>query len=379
MVCVAAFIILCLVGIVVAFLSIFKKEIGKKYLAVFKKAWHCVFKKVRLQKCDTNFKDDVKNTILKKVILKRPKLVKPLSVLIEIFSVLIVVITVWSLVIAIKSLLALWVFGTCNVSKPSACSLTSESCSIDAEEPSNIFEQIGQNLGEWGEIFGAIPDRLKTWTINDFDGVEDASILNEKGSKYLESLRTGKLDSSKIATDIMDPGCIVCKTSYVNQKNSGFFDNHQTYVVFYAIKNPDGSYRFKNSYVATRYFISVIEYTSQNNKLKEGEFIYDHDEVFYVGRLVDRLFTGTDEDGISYQTRLNNDWTEEETIKTFSSWLKEFGASKETIKGIEGMVDSDKVKEIVEKNQKIIDEKIRAKVIPTLVYDGKKHSGLYKV
>ena len=163
MVCIAAFIILALVGVVVAFLSIFKREIGKKYLAVFKKAWHCVFKKVRLQKCDTNFKDDVKNTILRHVILKRPKLVKPLSIAIEVVSVVIVFVTIWSFVIALKSLLALWVFGTCNVSKPSACTLTSESCSIDANEPDNIFEQIGQSVGEWGEIFGGIPDRLKSW------------------------------------------------------------------------------------------------------------------------------------------------------------------------------------------------------------------------
>ena len=71
MVCIAAFIILALVGIVVAFLSIFKREIGVAYWKAFKKAWGCVWKKVRLQKCETNFKDDVKNTLLRKIILKR--------------------------------------------------------------------------------------------------------------------------------------------------------------------------------------------------------------------------------------------------------------------------------------------------------------------
>ena len=95
MVCIAAFIILALVGIVVAFLSIFNKSIGRKYFKIFKKSWYCVSKKVRLQKCDTNFKDDVKNTILKKVIIKHPKWVRPLSVIIEIASVLIVAITIW--------------------------------------------------------------------------------------------------------------------------------------------------------------------------------------------------------------------------------------------------------------------------------------------
>ena len=91
MVCIAAFIILCLVGVFVAFLSIFRRDIGKKYWAVFKKAWGCVWKKVRLQKCETNFKDDVKNTLLSKIVLKHPQWVKPLGIAIETSAILIVV------------------------------------------------------------------------------------------------------------------------------------------------------------------------------------------------------------------------------------------------------------------------------------------------
>lgn len=348
MVCIAAFIILCLIGIVVAFISIFKKEVGKKYLAIFKKSWHCVFKKVRLQKCDTNFKDDVKNTILKKVILKKPKLVKPLSILIEIISILIVFITIWSIVIAIKSLLALWVFGTCNVSKPSACSLTSESCSIDADEPDNIFEQIGQSIGEWGEIFGGIPDRLKSWGANDFNGLNNLPKLSDNNSE-------------NSAYDIMDPGCVVCMNSYKNQLNSEFMKKHTTYLVLYPIQTPDGEYKFKNSEVASRYLISA-EINSNGSAAK----------------LLDRLFTGKDEKEVSYQTRLNNDWERDEVIEIFSSWLKEFGVADEEVTKIKASVDSDEVKDILNKNKEIVDNKIHAKSIPTLIYDGKKHNGLYK-
>ena len=351
MVCVAAFIILCLVGIIVAFLSIFKPEIGKKYLAVFKKAWHCVFKKVRLQKCDTNFKDDVKNTILKKVILKRPKLVKPLSVLIEVLSVLIVVITVWSLIIAIKSLLALWVFGTCNVSKPSACSLASESCSIDEEEAHNIFEQIGQNLGQWGEIFGGIPDRLKSWGSEDFAELENLPVLNQDENYNAEN----------VAYDIMDPGCVVCMNSYNNQLDSDFFNNHKTYLVIYPIEKPEGGYKFKNSGIASKYIIAT--------QIIKNE---------YAGKIINRLFTEKDEKGIGYQTRLNNDWEEDETVKTFSVWLKDFGATDEEIKKIEAAVESEEVENTLKKNKDIVDNKIHAKAIPTLIYDGRKHNGLYK-
>ena len=350
MVCVAAFIILCLVGIVVAFISIFKKEVGKKYLAVFKKAWHCVFKKVRLQKCDTNFKDDVKNTILKKVILKHPKWVKPLSVFIEIISVLIVVITVWSLVIAIKSLLALWVFGTCNVSKPSACSLASESCSIDAEEPKNIFEQIGQNIGQWGEIFGGIPDRLKTWGEDDFKDAGSLSKLSEG-------------TSDKKAYNVMDPGCVVCMQSFRNQKSSGFFDKYETYLVIYPIKNPSGGYRFKNSEIASRFIIATEE------KI---------DDKTVVKKLIDQLFTGADESSVSFQTRLNNDWNEEDVIKNFSKWLKTFGVSDEGVKKVTDALKSDEVSEKLEKNRNLVDNHLHVKSIPTEFYDGRKNAGLYK-
>ena len=200
MVCVAAFIILCLISVVVGFLSIFKRDIGAKWWKVFKKAWHCVFKKVRLQKCDTNFKDDVKNTILKKVILRRPKWVKPISIAVEVLSVLIVLVTIWSIVIAIKSLLALWVFGTCNVSQPSQCSLGAEVCSIDQAEPNNIFEKLGRGFGEWGEIFSHIPDRLKTWSADDFDITTVATLGNPSGSP---SSRLSTQDAPSVCNPIV--------------------------------------------------------------------------------------------------------------------------------------------------------------------------------
>ena len=103
MVCIAAFIILAIIGVFVALISIFKPKVGKAYLKALKKAWGCLWKKVRLQKCETGFKDDVKNTLLSRVMLKKPKLVKPLSILIEILSVVIVVVVVWAILTARSS------------------------------------------------------------------------------------------------------------------------------------------------------------------------------------------------------------------------------------------------------------------------------------
>ena len=50
MVCIAAFIILAIIGAFVAIISIFKPQVGQSYWKMFKKAWVCLWKKVRLQK-----------------------------------------------------------------------------------------------------------------------------------------------------------------------------------------------------------------------------------------------------------------------------------------------------------------------------------------
>ena len=347
MVCIAAFIILCLVGIFVAFLSIFRRDIGRKYWAVFKKAWGCVGKKIRLQKCETNFKDDVKNTLLSKIVLKHPKWVKPLGAAIEVGAVLIVVITVWSLVESIKALLAIWVFGTCNVSQPESCSLGAEVCGIEAAEPKNPLEWTGRWFSEWGEIFVNIPDRFRSWNAEEY--------LVEP-----YSFATTYQDDRPLALDIFDPGCTVCMQSYRNQKDSGFFEQYNTVLMVYPIKLPDGSYKFANSDLIARYIYAT-----------------DLLKTDYAPKIINRLFTESNSEGINYQSVfLNSDHATAE--KLLQTWLAEFGASKKQIDQLSQTATSDEVSDIMTKIQTTVENKIHAKGIPTLIYDGKKHNGLYR-
>lgn len=347
MVCVAAFIILCLVGVFVAFLSIFRRDIGKKYWTVFKKAWGCVGKKVRLQKCETNFKDDVKNTLLSKVVLKHPKWVRPLGIAIEIGSVLIVVITIWSLIEAVKAILALWVFGTCNVSQPASCALGAEVCGIDAEEPKNPLEWTGRWFTEWGEIFANIPDRFHDWEVEEYL-VEPYSFA----TKYQ--------DGKPLALDIFDPGCSVCVQSYRNQKSSGFFDEYNTVLMVYPIQLPDGSYKFNNSDIVARYMHAA-----------------DLMETEYAAKILNRIFTEANPDGVMYQSVIMQS-TQAEVEGILQNWLKEFGMkAKDTTKLIE-LAHSDAVDQIMTEVKNMVENRIHAKGIPTMLYDGKKHNGLYK-
>lgn len=347
MVCVAAFIILCLVGVFVAFLSIFRRDIGRKYWAVFKKAWGCVGKKVRLQKCETNFKDDVKNSLLSKVVLKHPKWVKPLGVAIEVSAILIVFVTIWSLVETIKALLALWVFGTCNVSQPASCALGAEVCGIDSEEPTNPIEWTGRWFSEWGEIFANIPDRFRSWQAEDYL-VEPYSFA----TKYH--------DGNPLALSIFDPGCTVCLQSYRNEKKSGFFDEYNTVLMVYPIQLPDGGYKFNNSDLIARYIHAA-----------------DLLDTDYTAKIVDRLFTESNSDGVIWQSVLmQSDRADAEEI--LQSWLKDFGAEEAEIRKLAKSANSDEVSQIMAQIKEMVENKIHAKGIPTAIYDGKKHSGLYQ-
>ena len=348
MVCIAAFIILALIGVFVALISIFKPKIGKAYLKALKKAWGCLWKKVRLQKCETGFKDDVKNTLLSRVMLKHPSWVKPLSVVIEILSVIIVIIAIWAVLAAIKSLLALWALGSCNVTKPSACSLGAEICSIDEAEPSNPLEATGRWFTEWGEIFEAIPDKFKTYIPEDYQ------------FNYVD-VNNGKVEGLTTVVDIFDPGCSVCMYSYRNQKEAGFFDSHNVWLVPFAIQDADGVYKFKNSEIIVKYMFAAEQFRSGLSL-----------------SIIDKIFTGKNSEDISYQNKFNEDYSREEAINKIESWLKAEGINDSGIKEIRAIVDYPEISDKIAENKRIIESELRVKGIPTILIDGKKHTGLWK-
>lgn len=340
MVCVAAFIILILVGVFVAAISIFKRDFGKRYLKALKKAFHCFGKKVRLQKCDTNFSDDVKSLLLRKIILKKPKLVKPLSITIEIASVLLVVLTVWSIIEAAKAGLSLWVFGTCNISRPGNCALGADSCALD-EDNLNWFT-------EWGELFSNLPDRFKKWN----------------ASEYNLNLAFSTGNGNNVALSIIDPGCSVCLQSYKNiQKSDTFLSSHQLRVVLYPIKNTNGELRFRNSELITRIILATNQLTGTDD---------------YSAKIINRIFTEFDSNGTIYQSVFNNELSETEAAQLLTSWLAEWGIKPEDIAKITILAISNEITDQLNHNIEIINSQIRPKGIPTMLYDGKKHLGLYK-
>ena len=362
MVCIAAFIILCLMSVVVAFLSIFRRDIGKRWWKTFKKAWSCVGKRVTLQKCETGFKEDIKNSILSKVIVKKPKLVKPISIGLEVGSVLIVLVTVWSLVEGAKAGLALWSLGTCNVQRPEACSLGAEACSIDGDSgPKNPIEAIGYWFSDWGEIFSAIPDKFRDWDKENLDFV---------GIKVNEN-------DGRRAIDVFDPGCSACQESYRKQKETGFFKNNNVLLVPFPIQDGEGKFKFNNSKLIVSYIFAV-------NKQSVPESYKG--ELTPALKIIDRIFTeeATIESAsgrikkVPYQTAFNAYYVDEAAEAELQKWLEEFGYSAEQREQIKKDARSGEVEEYIKKNNDIVVNNIHAKGIPTMIYNGKKHTGTYK-
>ena len=347
MVCIAAFIVLAVIGVFVAGISIFKPKVGKAYLKAMKKAWGCLWKKVRLQKCETGFKEDVKNSLLSRIMLKHPKWVKPLSIVIEVLSVIIVIVAVWALLTAIKSLLALWALGSCNVTKPSACSLGAEVCSIDESEPSNPLEATGRWFTEWGEIFEAIPDKFRTYKAEDYN-FNYVTVPGEGSDKPL-------------AVDIFDPGCSVCMASYRNQKVAGFFDRYDVRLVPFAIQGADDDYKFANSEVIVRYMLAAEQYQSG-----------------LALKIIDKIFTGKNSEGISYQNKFNEDYSHDEAVSKLESWLGEFGLDAAGVAEVRKIADYPETTAKMQENREIVENQLRVKGIPTMIYDDTRHTGLYK-
>lgn len=347
MVCIAAFIILAVIGVFVAIVSIFKPKLWKSYTKALGKAWGCLWKKVRLQKCETGFKDDVKNGLLSRVMLKKPKLVKPLSILIEVLSVILVVVVIWAILTAIKSLLAIWALGSCNVTKPSACSMGAEMCSIDESEPTNALEATGRWFTEWGEIFEAIPDKFRTYNAEDYNFNYVTVNSNATGS---------------VAADIFDPGCSVCMQSYRNQKAAGFFDKYNVRLVPLAIQDADNNYKFKNSEIVVRYMLAA-------EQIRSG----------LAMELIDHIFTDKNADGISYQNLFNDEYSEGEAATKLEAWLSEAGVDEGGIAEIRKIAYYDEITTKMQENREIVENQIRVKGIPTMIYDGVRHTGLFKV
>lgn len=352
MVCVAAFIILAVCVLSIPVLRIFNRPLADKIWSMFKSAWYCVGRRVTFRKCDSNFKDQVKNSLLKKVVLKHPGWVKPISVLVEILSVLIIAITIWSLLVAGKAATTLIVYGTCDVQTPEACAVgDAEACYAgSARETTNPIEWTANWFVEWGEAFMAIPLLFTNWDATQFIP-DDAKFFNE-------------FDESKpTALIVVDPGCQWCRESYYSKKTSGFFDQYNTAVMPYALQD-NGQDRFSNSSLVVRY-VEAVRLVPLDDAQPPAEW-----------QIIDRLFTWDSPRRIVYQEDFKNEYSDSQAGEVLNGWLSDFGYNDADVQKIIELVDSDEVAGRVEGNRRIVEDEIQLVKIPTAIFDGRRHDGI---
>ena len=339
MVCIAAFIILCLIGVFVLILSIWHPKLGKKYWVVFKKAWGCVGKRITFRKCDTNFKEDIKNSILRKVIIRKPKLVKPISFGIEIVAVVIVFITVFSLVQAVKSGLSLYILGTCNVSRPESCLLgEGDVCPVNSGQ-TNWFE-------DWIIIFESIPDRFKNWDPNEY--IDKNSIFYKEYNPNKETI-----------LNIFEPMCHNCATSFNNQLENGFFEKYNVALIPYQTKGEIS--HFITSIILAVHELPWVSETSPS------------------WLIIKQLFQGEYKDDVSWQSAFIAELVAEDDLgEIITDWLAEIGYNKKQIEEIFVLASSSEIEQKIIANKEYVDETIRIRGVPTTIYNGRRNTGVIK-
>ena len=211
-----------------------------------------------------------------------------------------------------------------------------------------MLEATGRWFTEWGEIFEAIPDKFRTYKAEDYD------------FNYV-TVNTEVAADAPIAVDIFDPGCSVCMISYRNQKAAGFFEKYNVRFVPFAIQDADDNYKFKNSGIIVRYMFAAEQFRSG-----------------LAMQIIDKLFTGKNSEGISYQNKFNDDYTSEEATAKLESWLAEFGLDEAGVAEVRKIASYPEIADKMSENREIVEKQLRAKGIPTMIYDGVRHTGLWK-
>lgn len=314
---------------------------SKSFRVNAKKAISCAFKRATLRKCDDDFGKEFKDKFLSKLIFKYPRVAKFFDKTLSFWLLLIVVINIVGLIYFLVGALNLFVYDTCYPTNGESCSLSGEACSVNSTTTPTILDTIKR-----------IPSRLKKWEAKEY--------VSETATYYKV------FDSSKpTALEIIDPLCKFCKKLWGNIKEAGFTDRYNLTYIVYPI--PEGtSYKFKNSYVIARYMEALKKFPLANS------------EVPSDWKLLDKVFTDK-KDGIEMQEVINISYSNDQTTEYILKSLKEFGYSDEQIGLIKSLAESDTVKNSLDSQKDIVENKIQTIKIPTIIFNGVRHDRVVDV
>lgn len=332
MLCIAAFIVFSILGIFSA-----------SYRKLAKKGWYCVLRKITLRPCDINFSEELKGKLLGKLIFTHPKLANFLSRFANVFAFLFVILTIWSTLYVAQAGLNLYVYDTCNPQNVESCSLGGEACGIDGGTG---------EFGLWSTI-QRIPDRWKNWQAKEYV----PSTVSYYG---------GYQESKPVALEIIDPSCKFCKKLGENIKAARFTERNNLAYILYPIELWEGKYKFPHSYLIASYIEATKKVPLANAPIS-GDW-----------QLLEKIFSDSKDDK-TMQEIFNA--TEDAAMVTtqLQQYLQQIGYSEEQIKTIATTSTSSEVKDSLNAQRKIVNDEIRTRKIPTLLFDGRRYDRVVDV
>ncbi|WP_241994525.1 hypothetical protein [Cryobacterium sp. TMT2-10] len=331
--------------------------VSARYRRYLGKAWNCTLRRVTFRPCDTTFKQDIKDHLLAPLAVRRPGLVGPASVTLEVLAVLVVLTTIWSGYTVVKSGVNLYVYGTCNKQDSASCSLGAEACAIPDQTPTfgeslaegDVIGAFGNDFASLGKTFSAIPARMQNWDAKDYLPA-NASYLNPFDEK------------KETALEVIDPGCTYCLQLFQNIEKAGFDQKQNLTYIAYPIASEDG-YKFKNSLLVTQYLEAL-----RLNPLDGAKTPVDWE-------ILSRIYTEKNEAGVSWQSVING---ADPAVATalLQDWSAEFGLSPAQVAEVASVAASDEVAGIIAANTELVEESIHTVKIPSIIFDGRRHDGL---
>lgn len=327
MLCIAAFIIFSILGIFSA-----------SYRKLAKKGWYCVLRKITFRPCDINFSEELKGKLLGKLIFTHPKLANFLSRFANVFAFIFMILTIWSTLYVAQAGLNLYVYDTCNPQNVESCSLGGEACGIDGGNPEEF---------SFINTLKRLPDRWQTW----------------RAEEYIAPTATyyQPFDQTKpIALEIIDPSCKFCMKLWDNLKQTRFIDHYNLTYIVYPIELWEEKYKFPYSYLIASYLEATKGVPLTNGSIP-GDWL-----------LLEKVFTS--KEGAKPIQEVFNETEDQAMVQTkLKQYLAEIGYTVEQIEQIVELSQSNAVKESLKAQRKIVNEQIRTRKIPTIMFDGRRY------
>jgi hypothetical protein len=349
MFCIAAFIILCFLGIFSA-----------RYRRLAGKAWYCVSRKLTLRTCEIRFDEELKGKLLGKLIITHPHVARWLSRWFDVLAFIFVVLSIWSLVVVLIAGLNLFVYGTCDPQNAEACSLSSETCSIASAQETFVQSVLDNHELTWaanqvtdlGEAIQRIPDRLKNWNVADYITTDNTYYAPYDAAK-------------QTALEIIDPGCIYCAKLFANIETADFEHTHNLTYIAYPIPNPTkpGQYKFKNSYLIAEYLEAAKRIAPATASTTPPDW-----------QVLKAVFTGKDANGAQLQDLFDGYYTTEQATAELHALLIAAGYSQSQLPALDKEASSAEVASALAAQKAVVEQQIHTVKIPTIIFGGQRYS-----